>query len=409
MITSAFISYCHADNAALGRLHIHFAPLKRDGILVTWSDHDILAGDPLDDVISEQLEGSQVFVALLSPDYLASTYCYDKEFARARQLAELGKMRIVPVILEPCDWTKSPFQKFKALPKDGRPISDYPNQNTAYLEVVNSLRDIIGSIGQEPPKSVDKVARARPTKTEGGSGKFFAPGTVLASVGQPGEQDFRFEYDRIAYMRVHPTFAIDTVTRARAAKIFDERRPVALSAQSTGAISSYNEFGPITFHFDGKASITSLTQCLNNGQLWGLSGEFFAPAIFKSHQTGASEAVTVLPIVTFEKAFLQALRNYVKVEGALGLRPPYDVVLGLGGLKGVYLSAPTLGPFGNGGYTRPIRDNEIERTYTLATDDDGAIKTVLRAFFCDLYDLALVTRDELWTKELLIAHDLPSL
>jgi len=155
VVATAFISYSHADEKALERLHKHLAVLKRDGTLPTWSDHTIVPGDRLDGVIHAQLERSQVFIALVSPDYLASCYCYDKEFARALELAAAGRMRIVPVILEPCDWLSSPFKDFVALPKDGQPISAFTNPNNAYLNVVTGLRRIVEGAGEGSNAPVD--------------------------------------------------------------------------------------------------------------------------------------------------------------------------------------------------------------------------------------------------------------
>jgi len=157
MVATAFLSYSHADEKALERLHKHLAVLKRDGTLPTWSDHAIVAGDKIDSVIIDQLERSHVFLALVSPDYLASQYCYEKEFARALELASMGRMRIVPVILEPCDWLSSPFKDFAALPKDGQPISSFINPNNAYLNVVTGLRRIIESTGQETGIPIDGI------------------------------------------------------------------------------------------------------------------------------------------------------------------------------------------------------------------------------------------------------------
>ncbi len=150
MAAAAFLSYSHADEKALERLHKHLAVLNREGTLLTWSDQEILAGEKLIGVLSDQLERSQIFVALVSPDYLASRYCYDKEFKRALELAATGRMRIVPVILEPCDWLSSPFKDFAALPKDGQPISGFTNPNNAYLNVVMGLRRIIESAREGP-------------------------------------------------------------------------------------------------------------------------------------------------------------------------------------------------------------------------------------------------------------------
>lgn len=139
----AFISYSHVDEKHLDRLHKHMAMLKRDGLIETWSDHQILAGSRLGQQIDGSLERSQLFIALVSPDYLGSNYCYEKEFKRAQELAAAERLRIVPVILEPCDWLSSPFSELLALPKDGTAISEWTNQNVAYLDVVKGIRRII--------------------------------------------------------------------------------------------------------------------------------------------------------------------------------------------------------------------------------------------------------------------------
>ena len=155
MIAKAFVSYCHVDERALERLRKHLSVLKREGTLPIWTDHAIVPGDNLDRVISAELDGSQIFLALVSPDYLASGYCYDKEFKRALELSSEGRMRIVPIIVEPCDWLSSPLKDFSALPKDGQAISGFTNENVAYLNVVSGIRRILEATSeiQVPPGS----------------------------------------------------------------------------------------------------------------------------------------------------------------------------------------------------------------------------------------------------------------
>lgn len=162
MTIDAFISYAHADEKALERLHKHLAMLLRDGTLNTWSDHKILAGEKIGETISASLSESSLFIALLSPDYLASNYCYEKEFQHAQQLAAAGSIRIIPVILESCDWLSSPFREYMALPKDGKPISEWANQNNAYLDVVTGLRLVIEDMRNplETEKKREQVRQA---------------------------------------------------------------------------------------------------------------------------------------------------------------------------------------------------------------------------------------------------------
>lgn len=141
----AFISYSHKDSKFLERLHTHLTQIKRDGKLTSWTDEIIPAGGAVNDHISNNLETSQIFIALLSPDYIASNYCYEKEFTKAIKMQENGTLIIIPIILEPCDWLNTPFREFKALPKDGKAISDWNNANTAFLDVVQNLRKLIGN------------------------------------------------------------------------------------------------------------------------------------------------------------------------------------------------------------------------------------------------------------------------
>lgn len=146
----AFISYSHRDEKALERLHTHLATLRREEKITAWYDREVLAGDDIDNKISSNLDNSEIFLALVSPDFLASNYCYEREMATALDRHADGTLRVIPIILEPCDWKSTPLGKLKALPKDGKPISTWTNENVAYLDVVTELRRV--STEQEQPK-----------------------------------------------------------------------------------------------------------------------------------------------------------------------------------------------------------------------------------------------------------------
>ena len=152
----AFISYSHRDEDYLKLLHRHLAQLKRDNLIDAWTDEKILAGDNLNNEISSSLENAQLFIALLSPDYINSSYCYEEEFKKAQAMQSLGKLTIVPVVLEPCDWKNTPFAQYKALPKDGRPVSDWSNENNAMLDVIQNIRKLVSGFSEEPASSTKK-------------------------------------------------------------------------------------------------------------------------------------------------------------------------------------------------------------------------------------------------------------
>lgn len=137
-----FFSYSHKDEDLRNELETHLSPLKRQGVIDAWHDRRIPAGKDFGSEISEHLDTSQIILLLISPYFIASDYCYEAEMTRALELNNSGKARVIPVILHPCDWQSLPFGKLQAVPKDGKPISKYPNVHDALLEVTLSVRAV---------------------------------------------------------------------------------------------------------------------------------------------------------------------------------------------------------------------------------------------------------------------------
>ena len=136
-----FFSYSHRDESLRDELEIHLSGLKRQGVIATWHDRRIGAGKEFDSQISEHLESAHIILLLISPYFIASDYCYDIEMSRALERHKENVARVIPVILHPCDWKSLPFGKLNAVPKDGKPVSKYPNQHDAFLEVTLAIRD----------------------------------------------------------------------------------------------------------------------------------------------------------------------------------------------------------------------------------------------------------------------------
>lgn len=141
----AFISYSHKDKNYLDGLHKHLAVLVRDGLITAWTDRNIHPGGELESEISQAIENCGLFLLLVSPDFLASDYCVEKEMQRAFERRCSENVEVIPIIVEPCDWASTSLRELKALPSDGKPISEWPNKNSAYLDIVRELRRILSS------------------------------------------------------------------------------------------------------------------------------------------------------------------------------------------------------------------------------------------------------------------------
>ncbi len=138
-----FFSYTHVDEQFCDMLQKHLAALKHQGLIETWHDRRIRAGDEFDNVIDRQLNEAQVILLLVSSDFIASRYCYEIEMARSLERHRAGEARVIPVILRPCDWKETPFGKLMAAPKDGKPIKAWPDIDEAFLDVVKRIREVI--------------------------------------------------------------------------------------------------------------------------------------------------------------------------------------------------------------------------------------------------------------------------
>jgi hypothetical protein len=145
-----FVSYSHRDDGTLERLKAHLSPLRRTGRIETWYDREIRAGGEIDGEISKELEACDIVFLMISPDFLNSDYCMDTEMTRAMERHDEGTARVIPIIVEDCYWKSTPFKTLKALPKDGKPISNWTNENTAFLNIVEEIARILDDTDRMP-------------------------------------------------------------------------------------------------------------------------------------------------------------------------------------------------------------------------------------------------------------------
>lgn len=166
-------SYSHTDEALRDRLEKHLAMLKREGVIEAWHDRRIVPGSPLDPAIGAQVERADLFLCLVSADFLASDYCYDVEMTRALERHAAGQAHVLPVILRDCDWKHSPLGKLLATPRDGKPVVKFPHEDEAFLQVVEAIRSYLKA--KAPAASDRTPALYRSGQASGAVGALGSP------------------------------------------------------------------------------------------------------------------------------------------------------------------------------------------------------------------------------------------
>ncbi len=134
-----FITYAHKNKEAKDKLIECLAVMKSDGVISIWHDNEILPGDKWrEEIFSTHLPDSDILLYLVSRASLASENC-NKELAGALSF----KIRVIPIILESCDWLNHQLSDFQALPNEGLPINQWDHEDEGWQNVVDGIRKVV--------------------------------------------------------------------------------------------------------------------------------------------------------------------------------------------------------------------------------------------------------------------------
>ncbi len=111
-----FISYAHEDAHFRKDLQKYLINLEREDLIEIWQDGLIEPGEDWDNKILSKLYEADWIIMLISQNFIASNYIYEKELRIALERVSKDGARITPILLSNCDW-----KNWKALPKN---ISD---------------------------------------------------------------------------------------------------------------------------------------------------------------------------------------------------------------------------------------------------------------------------------------------
>lgn len=137
-----FYSYSHKDEHLRDELETHLKLLQRQGLIETWHDRRIEAGDDWRKQIDHNLERADIVLLLISADFIASDYCYEQEMERALERHRRGAALVIPVIVRDVNWQSSPLSELQALPKDGLAVTKWADRDSAWRNVEEGIRRV---------------------------------------------------------------------------------------------------------------------------------------------------------------------------------------------------------------------------------------------------------------------------
>ena len=168
-----FITYSHNDRQQNTELKTRLAVMESEGKIKLWDDNEILPGDKWYKDISTNLAGSDILLYLVSATSLASKNC-NKELAEALS----AKIRVIPIILESCDWQNHQLSDFQALPDKGKSINEWELESKGWQDVVDGIRKTVDKMQVQSDSSSETSERELRAELA------FQHGNVLMMIGQ---------------------------------------------------------------------------------------------------------------------------------------------------------------------------------------------------------------------------------
>lgn len=140
---NVFYSYAHEDAGYRQELEKSLVSLERQGLISGWSDQALLPGSDWLGEILARLEAADVILFLVSRDLISSEFIWDVELRRALERRTQRRAIVIPVIVRPADWQHTVLGSLQAVPRGGRAVTEWENQDAAWVAVAEDIRRLV--------------------------------------------------------------------------------------------------------------------------------------------------------------------------------------------------------------------------------------------------------------------------
>ena len=168
-----FITYSHEDTDAKDKLRRCIAIMEQQNKLVTWHDAEMIGGDKWREGIIKHLADSDILLYLVSAASLESKNC-NKGLAEALR----SEVRVIPIILEGCDWMNHQLSDFQAFPDKVKPINEWQPESKGWQNVVDGIRKVVDKMQSQTDSSSETSEKKLRAELA------FQQGNVLMMIGQ---------------------------------------------------------------------------------------------------------------------------------------------------------------------------------------------------------------------------------
>ena len=165
-----FVSYAREDKRWLDPdYRFNLVPFLMESLrrhnVVFWYDKELKPGDEFKRNIDAEIDLAQIAILIVSQPFLNSEFIETREMSRIAERAQRGEMIVIPVLVEPCDWSDYPFLADRQMVPSS-PLIEYtesePNWAKIKYQILDGVKAQLKRIregGQAPGAEVRKPER----------------------------------------------------------------------------------------------------------------------------------------------------------------------------------------------------------------------------------------------------------
>lgn len=143
------------DIPLLKALKKHLEPLVRSGMISIWHEGEIMPGAECQHEWEAALTRADLILLLVSSDLIARDDFYNGQMQQAMKRYHEGAVQIIPIILRPVNWNweDTRIHFLSVLPTGAKPVTQWANQDEAFVDVARYLREIVKTLLHEKQKA----------------------------------------------------------------------------------------------------------------------------------------------------------------------------------------------------------------------------------------------------------------
>lgn len=141
-----YFSSCRRDEKTLKELEKGLLDLEKEGSIEILYTDKILPGENIAVRRNQQLCKADIILLLVSNNYIASSE-NNLEVDLIMQRYNLGKAKVIPILVEKCHWERQPYKDLNPLPRDRTPIgSNKTKKSDVYYDITYEIRSEINRL-----------------------------------------------------------------------------------------------------------------------------------------------------------------------------------------------------------------------------------------------------------------------